>query len=165
MKKPRTLFGGQKVVFDAMVIIHFHGLLFWDKIADWARGEIVVEKTVRTEAMYSKSGTIDLSQFIQDGRVIEEEIAGLAQERIFLGYLRHGINGVIIHEGEAACLALAIDRGYGLATDERAVRGEFARKCPHKTCLSSRQMIDLIVQKGFLDKTEADDLKKGLFYV
>lgn len=165
MKKPRTLFGGQKVVFDAMVIIHFHGLLSWDKLADWAQGEIVVEKIVRSEAKYSKAGPIDLSQIINDGRILEEEVAGNRQEHVFLDYLRKGINGVIIHKGEAACLALAIDKGYGLATDERVVREEFARRCPQKICLSSRQLADRAVREGFISKAEADDLKKGMFYV
>ncbi|MBU4304413.1 MAG: GIY-YIG nuclease family protein [Candidatus Omnitrophica bacterium] len=58
---PATLFNGNKVVFDAMVIINFHGLVMFDKLIGWAPEEIVIEKSIKKEASHSMNGPIDLA--------------------------------------------------------------------------------------------------------
>ena len=71
---PATLFNGNKVVFDAMVIINFHGLIMLDKLIGWAPQEIVVEKRIKKEASHSMNGPIDLEPYISSGVVIEEDM-------------------------------------------------------------------------------------------
>ena len=165
MISQQTIFSGNKVVFDAMIIINSHGLLALSKLAGWAKGEIVIEKHIRKEAQYSKAGQIDLTTFTQDGSIIEDKIFGREQEKLFYQYLKNSIGKVKIHTGEAACLALAISKGYGLASDEKVVREEFQRKCPDKICVNSWSITDKAVSFGLLTKQEAENLKKGFFYV
>ena len=160
-----TIFNGNKVVFDAMVIINFHGLLALDKLISWAKGEIVIEQHIKKEVKFSKAGPIDLTQYLKDSSVIEEEISGQEQEELFYQYFKSTIGKTKIDAGEAACLALAINKGYGLASDERAVREEFKRKCSKKICVSSWMIVDKAAGLGLLGAQEAEDLKKGFFYV
>ena len=160
-----TLFSGQKVVFDAMVVINFHGLIMLDKLISWAPCEIVIEKRIRKEASQSMNGPIDLEPYISNGIVLEEEIQGKDQEELFFQYCNKKIGTATIHTGEAACLALAISKGYGLACDELVIRNEFKARCPGKTCIHSWDIVTIMQKLGFINQTEANGLKKGIYYV
>ena len=162
---PASLFNGNKVVFDAMVIINFHGLLMLDKLIGWAPQEIVIEKRIKKEANHSMNGPIDLEPYISSGSVIEEEIHGKDQEDLFYEYRNKKIDDAVIHAGEAACLALAISKGYGLASDELVVRNEFKSRCPGKTCVHSWDIVTILQKLGLINQVEANALKKGLYYV
>ena len=162
---PSTLFNGTLVVVDAMVIINFHGLLVLDNLISWAKGEVVIEKHIKNEAQFSMAGSIDLTPYIQKGLMIEEEIKGKEQEDLFYYYVSNKLGGAIIHAAEAACLALAISKSYGLACDEKVVRDEFKKKCPNQICIHSWGIVDKANDLGFVGEQEAKDLKKGLYYV
>ncbi|MBU4343735.1 MAG: hypothetical protein KKG21_06985 [Candidatus Omnitrophica bacterium] len=161
---PATLFNGNKVVFDAMVIINFHGLVMLDKLVGWSPQEIVVEKRIKKEASHSMNGPIDLEPYISSGAVLEEEIHGKEQEDLFYKYCNQKIDNSTIHAGEAACLALAISKGYGLASDELVIRNEFKSLCPDKTCVHSWDIVTILQKLGYINQTEANALKKGLYY-
>jgi len=160
-----TIFNGNLVVVDAMVIINFHGLLALEKLISWAKREIVVERRVKSEARFSKAGPIDLTPYIQNKFIIEDEIEGREQEELFYYYFRRPIGKAVIHETEAACLALAISKEYGLACDERVVREEFKKRCPNKICIHSWDIVDRARTLGLIGAQEAKDLMKGLYYV
>jgi len=160
-----TIFNGDYVVVDAMVIINFHGLMALNKLISWTKGEIVIERRVKNEARYSMAGTIDLSHYVQKNLLIEEEIKGREQEELFFHYFNCSLGGTIIHKAEAACLALSISKGYGLACDEKAVRDEFRKRCPNKIYIHSWGIVDRAFKKGLIGKQEAEDLKKGFYYV
>lgn len=162
---PSTLFNGVLVTVDAMVIINFHGLLALDRLFNWAKEEIVIEKHVKNEARFSVAGPIDLTPYIQKNLIIEEEITGEEQEDLFYHYISNKIGGTTIHAAEAACLAIAISKGYGLACDEKVVRDEFKNKCPKQICIHSWGIVDKARDLGFISEKEARDLKKGLYYV
>ncbi|MBU1148244.1 MAG: hypothetical protein KKD11_07825 [Candidatus Omnitrophica bacterium] len=162
---PATLFNREKIVFDAMVIINFHGLVMLDKLIGWAPQEIVVEKRIKKEASHSMNGPIDLEPYISSGAVIEEEIHGKEQEDLFYEYRNKKVGDATIHAGEAACLALAISKGYGLASDELVIRNEFKSRCPDKTCVHSWDIVTILQKLGFINQAEANALKKGLYYV
>ena len=99
---PPTIFNGNLIVVDAMVIINFHGLLALEKLISWAKGEMVVERRVKNEAKFSIAGPIDLTPYIRDNLIIEEEIEGKEQEELFYYYFTRRIGGAEIHEAEAA---------------------------------------------------------------
>lgn len=161
----KTIFDGNKVVFDAMVIINFHGLLALDKLVSWAKGEIIIEKYLREkEILHSMAGQIDLAEYIKNGSIIEDGITSQEQSQIVYYYLKTSIGKTIIHKGEAICLALAIDQGYGFASDEKAIRDEFKRKCPGKICVSSWMIVDKAASLGLIGDQGAAGLKKGFFY-
>ena len=160
-----TVFDGNKVVFDAMVIINFHGCRAFESLLDWAPGEIIVPTQVQQEAPESDDGLINWNTYITTGAVAVEDIEGAGAENIFYQYYENTIAGKTVHEGEAACLALAISQGYGLACDESVIRDEFSRCCPEKICVSSWMIVNKAVEKGLIDSDEADGLKKGFFYL
>jgi predicted nucleic acid-binding protein len=163
--RTKTLFSGNLVVVDAMVVINFHGLLALKELLVWAKEELVVEARVRKEARFSKAGPIDLAPYIKKGSILEEEIKGVEQETLFYEYLDKEVGGARIHEAEAACLALAISKGYGLASDERVVREEFKKSNPAMICVHSWDIVDRARRLGFVSTKEANDLKRGLYYV
>ncbi len=162
---PPTVFNGNFVVIDAMIIINFHGLLALEKLINWARGEIVIERRVKIEARFSMAGPIDLTSYIQDNLIIEKEIEGKEQEELFYHYFDRPIGKTRIHEPDAACLALAISKGYGLACDEKVVRDEFRKKCPDSICIHSWGIVDKANDLGLVEENEAKWLKKGFYYV
>ncbi len=148
-----------------MVIINFHGLVMIDKLISWAPQEIVIEKRVRKEASHSMNGPISLEPFISSGAVLEEEILGKEQEGLFFKYCNKKIDSATIHVGEAACLALAISKGYGLACDELVIRNEFKARCPGKTCVHSWDIVTIMHKLGYINQAEANILKEGIYYL
>lgn len=162
---PPTLFKNNLVVVDTMVIINFHGLLALEKLVKWAKGEIVIERRVKDEANFSMAGSMDLTPYLQNHSIIEEVIEGEELEELFFQYSGRPIGKKVIHETDAACLALAITKGHGLACDEKIVRDEFKKKCPDKICLHSWGIVERAQKIGLINKEEAADLKKGFYYV
>jgi predicted nucleic acid-binding protein len=165
MVQQPTLFNGNKVVVDAMVIINYHGLLALDKLINWTSGELVVIDKVLREALYSRAGTIDLAPYIRNYSISIDAIIGQKQEEMFYAYCNSTLDGKTIHNGEAACLTLAISKGYGLACDEKCVRNEFSKRCPGKICIHSWGIVDRAVKLGFISSDDGQDLKRGFYYV
>lgn len=164
MTSASTIFNGKRVAVDAMIIIKFHELLSLDKLIEWSRGEMVIESKVKNEVRFSKAGLIDLNPFIENNSIIEEVIEGEEQENLFYYYITDKIGETLFHEGEAACLALAISKGYGLACDEKLVRNEFKKKCPTQICTNSWGIVSKARKIGLISEEEAEDLSKGLHY-
>ncbi len=86
------------------------------------------------------------------------------EQRLFFEYLNKEIDGKVIHRGEASVLAVAIINGCGLVCDEKVVRDEYKR-ATGLIGLHSWGLIDIAVQKGFLDEEYAESVKKGFYYV
>jgi predicted nucleic acid-binding protein len=164
MNQP-TLFKKQLVVFDAMVLINFHGLYAFDKLTAWTYGELVVESIVRSEADRSKAGSIDLQQYISNGAIIEKTLETVEHQTLFSYYLNKKIKGTTINKGEAACLALAISENFGIACDEKVVRQEFSRRCPGNICVHSWGIVDMAISLNLISKRDGDDMKRGFYYV
>jgi len=164
LSNQETIFEENLVVVDAMVIIKFHALLVLDKLATvWAREELAITPQVEEEASFSKNGLIDLSSYIRNG-FIRKQALGDAEKELFLKYCREGIDKKLIHQGEASCLALAISKNYGLASDERIVREEFKRRCPGKICVHSWDIVRMARNLNLIQEKEADDLILGLYH-
>lgn len=159
------LFDGEIVAPDAMIIIHLADLRLLSSFLIWASGEIAITVAVLREAKYYKEGPIDLSGYIKEETIIKESMSDTREIRLFQEYLEGGISGTQIHEGEASCLAVAIVNNYGLASDEKVVRKEFARVMPNNLCLTSRIIIERAGDKDYLEKREVRQYVKGLSYL
>jgi len=159
------LFEGEIVTPDAMVIIHLADLRLLSSFLTWASGEIAMTVAVLREARYHKEGPIDLSGYIEKGMIIRESMSDTREIGLFQEYLERGISGTQIHEGEASCLAVAIVNNYGLASDEKVVREEFARVLPNNLCLTSRMIIEGVGDKDYLGKQEVRQYVRGLSYL
>lgn len=160
-----TLFNKQLVVFDAMVLINFHGLYAFNKLTNWAHGELVIESRVKNEANHSKAGEIEYEQYIEDGAIIEKTLKTEKHKELFSYYLNKKIKETTINKGEAACLALAISENFGIACDELAVRQEFSRECPDSICIHSWGIVDKAISLKLISKSEGEILKRGFYYV
>lgn len=160
-----SLFDGETVTPDAMVIINFANLRLLKLFIGWASGEIAITVPVLKEASYCMEGPIDLSGYIRKGMIVKETMSNAKEIKLFRKYLEEGIAGTQIHEGEASCLAVAMVKNYGLASDEKVVREEFARVMPDNLCLTSRVIIERAGNKGYLDDQEVHQYVKGLFYL
>jgi len=160
-----SLFNGEIVTVDAMVIINFANLRLLDSFVKWASGEIVVTVSVLNEAKFCMEGPIDLSGYIKKGMVIKEPLADIKEIALFQKYLHSELDGKIIHEGEASCLAVAINKNYGLASDESVVRKEFTRVMPNNLCLTSRMIIERAGDRGYLTSKEVRQYVKGLYFL
>ncbi|NQS89585.1 hypothetical protein HQ584_07350 [Patescibacteria group bacterium] len=160
-----SLFEGEIVTPDAMVIINFANLRLLTSFINWASGEIAITVPVLREARYFLEGPIDLSGYIKKEMIIKEPISTAKEIELFRKYLEEGISGTQIHEGEASCLAVAIVNNYGLASDEKVVREEFVRVMPNNLCLTSRMIIERAGNKGYLNNQKVCQYVKGLFYL
>lgn len=159
------LFNGEIITLDAMVIIHFADLRLLNSFLSWASGEIAITVAVLREADYHKEGPIDLSGYIKKGMIIKESMSNTKEIGLFQKYLEEGVSGTQIHDGEASCLAVAIVNNYGLASDEKVVREEFARVVPNNLCLTSRLIIERAGDKDYLGKQEVREYVRGLLYL
>ena len=159
------LFNGEIVTSDAMIIINFANLRLLSSFLSWASGEIAITVAVLREAEYCMEGPIDLSGYIKKGTIIKESMSNTKEIGLFQKYLEEGVSGTQIHEGEASCLAVAIVNNYGLASDEKVVREEFARVLPNNLCLTSRMIIERAGDKDCLGKQEVREYVRGLFYL
>lgn len=160
--KKKTLFSGQTVVIDTMIIIHFFNLAAFQDLVNWAKGEIIVEKRVQNEADYSKFGAIDLNSYFEEKSLLSAELKEGQQEDMFLEYFMGGVNGKKIHEGESACLALALCDGHGLVCDEKEIRAEFNKKTTNTICLNSWGIVKRAKDLGIISQAKKDDLISGL---
>lgn len=160
-----SLFDGKIVVFDAMVIINFGNLRLVDSVIKWASGEVAVTISVLREADRCKGKRINLSHYIAKGMIIEEKMADSNERSLFEKYLQSTISGKSIHEGEASCLAVAINKNYGLACDEREVREEFGRIKPNSLCLTSRMILEQARDKCYLTEEDTELYIRGLYYM
>jgi len=159
------LFDGEIVTLDAMIIIHLADLRLLSSFLSWASSEIAITVAVLREAEYHKEGPIDLSESIKKGMIIKESMSDTKEIGLFQKYLEEGVSGTQIHDGEASCLAVAIVNNYGLASDEKAVREEFARVAPNNLCLTSRMIIERAEDKDYLGKQEVREYVRGLLYL
>ena len=159
------LFDGEIVTLDAMIIIHLADLRLLNSFFSWASGEIAITVAVLREAEYHKEGPIDLSESIKKGMIIKESMSDSKEIRLFQKYLEEGISGTQIHDGEASCLAVAIVNNYGLASDEKVVREEFARVLPNNLCLTSRMIIERAGDRDYLVKQQVREYVRGLLYL
>ncbi|MFN3651308.1 MAG: hypothetical protein ACK47B_17170 [Armatimonadota bacterium] len=67
---------------------------------------------------------VDLEPLIYRGVLVEEVLEGSAEEALFLEF------GVSLADGEAEAAALAVSRGYTLATDDRRARRVVTERHP-----------------------------------
>ena len=160
----RTLFDGHNHVLDAMVFINFHGVLLLEKLFQWSSSEIVLTPSVKEEAPESQAGKISWDRYIKEGSVIFNPMKLPEEQRLFFNYLNKKIDGKVIHWGEASVLAVAIINGCGLVCDEKVVRDEYKR-ATGLIGLHSWGLIDMAVQKYFLNEKYAESVKKGFCYV
>jgi len=159
-----TLFSGKPHVFDAMVFINFHGLGLLENFFLWANKEIILTPPVKREARSSKMGRIKWGRYVNNEDVIYVPMELNKEQSLFSHYLNREIDGKVIHTGEASALAVAIANNWGLVCDEIVVRKEYYR-VTHDTALHSWALVELAVSKGFIDRKEAEWIKKGLYYV
>jgi predicted nucleic acid-binding protein len=67
---------------------------------------------------------VDLQPLIDLGLLTQEQLCGSAEETLFVAF------GVSLADGEAEAAALAVHRGYSLATDDRKARRVVTEKHP-----------------------------------
>jgi predicted nucleic acid-binding protein len=67
---------------------------------------------------------VDLRSLIDLGLLAQEELCGSAEEALFVAF------GISLADGEAEAAALAVNRGYILATDDRKARRIVTEKHP-----------------------------------
>lgn len=159
------LFDGKVVTLDAMIIIHLVDLRLLNSFFSWASGETAVTAAVLREAEYHKERPIDLSESVKKGIIIKESMSDTKEIGLFQKYFQEGASGTEMHEGEASCLAVAIVNNYGLASDEKAVREEFARVLPNNLCLTSRMIIERAGDRDYLGKQQVREYVRGLLYL
>jgi len=159
------LFDGEVVTLDAMIIIHLADLRLLNSFLSWASGETAITVAVLREAEYHKEGPINLSESIKKGMIIKESMSDAKEIGLFQKYLEEGVSGTEMDEVEASCLAVAIVNNYGLASDEKVVREEFARVLPNNLCLTSRMIIERAGDKDYLGKQQVRQYVRGLLYL
>jgi predicted nucleic acid-binding protein len=132
----------QGQIIDACVLIN---LLATDELPDivHVRGkpslicEIVKKESVflRSEDPHNPKELIDLHPLIREGSLGVCEIQSPREELLYVDF------AAVLDDGEAMSLAIAVARGFDLATDDRKARSLFLKKVGQPTRLISTSQL------------------------
>ena len=138
------------VVTDANVLINLMHVARLDLCARLPGFEFVVPEHVREEII-EPSQRSALDEAVDRGAYRVEAITSMAAVDLFaelIGFLGRG---------EAACLALAVERGWTIASDERR---RFRREVEHRIgaarIIGTKELYVLAIRAGFLSVEQAD---------
>jgi len=151
-------------ILDACCTLNLYAAGEMSAILEQLPYRFVIGTRCRAEAQWLKTETpgerekVDLAPLIQAGLLEEQSLDGSREMALFVDLSSH------MEGGEAEAAALAINRGYLLATDERKVRRILASKHPALGILST---VDLLrewqVRSSLSDKACGEALRRVSF--
>jgi predicted nucleic acid-binding protein len=130
-------------ILDTCVLINLLASGQIENILRVIANESAVCTVVEKESIYLKSddkqNPLELTRlepFIVSGVIKVCEIAGLEEERLYVDY------AAVLDDGEAMSIAIALSRGWSLATDDRKARRYFQQATNDpKRLISTPEMI------------------------
>lgn len=144
------------VVTDANVLINLMHVVRLDLCARLPGHEFVVPDQVREE-ITDANQRIALDDAVVRSVVRIEAITDLSAVTLFTELIAR------IDRGEAACLALAIERGWCVASDERRrFRREAEQRIGAERIIGTKDLYLLAIRAGLLSVEEADEDKAVL---
>ncbi|MDX2000533.1 MAG: hypothetical protein SF066_22665 [Thermoanaerobaculia bacterium] len=144
------------VVADANVLINLVNISRLDLCAQLAGFEFVIPDHVRAEILLAAQ-RLQIDQAIKGGVLRLESITDLAALTDFTEFLDY------LGRGEAACLALAAQNGWSIASDEkRRFRRAVEARLGKGRIFGTADLLALAIQAGRLTIAEADRDKHTL---
>jgi predicted nucleic acid-binding protein len=144
------------VVADASVLINLMHIARLEMCARLPGFELVVPDHVREEITRPEQKA-SLAASVERGIIRIEDITELAAIELFADLTVH------LGRGEAACLAIAAERGWMVASDEKGrFRREARERIGQDRLLGTPELLVLAMQAGLLTVEDADTDKRAL---
>lgn len=143
------------VIADTSVLINFLAVNRMDLIKRHSCRFLITDHVTREITEHYQEQFSRLQEALEQG--ILEEISITDQEEV--GTFAKLIEPQSLGDGECACIAVALYRGYILATDDKKAIKQ-ARSCsPTISIVTTQDLIVSMIEIGLLDIDEADALK------
>lgn len=132
------------VVFDACCILNFCASGQFCAIAKAIPAQVVVTEVVRTRELLTlqrlgdaeNEGAVQFERAIEQGLVLGVDFESEAEEAAFVNYAFE-----LGDDGESATCAIAVQRGWAIATDDKKAIAFCKKEAPHLQLLSTLEMI------------------------
>lgn len=143
------------VLADACVLIN---LVFTGRLSfcrDLPEKRFVIPQEVLVEIREPQRSIVDSA--IEDGWLSVERITAIATFQVF-NQLTVGLG-----RGEAACISLAVENGWSIASDEKGrFRAEVKSRLRLERLMGTKELYLYAIQAGILTVAEADEDKRIL---
>lgn len=139
------------VIADANILINFFRINVLYLLENLPKRQFAITPAVYEEILPGR-GRERIDEAVHKGAIKVYRMESIHALRNFYGYIeRLGI-------GEASCLALAKDRGWSLATDDRQCRLLAAKEIGGARITGTVDLIKEAIESGLLSIAEADQL-------
>ena len=132
------------LVLDACCILNFCASGHFIEILKSIPTQVVVTKVVRDKELITlqslkdeeNAGAIQFEKAIAQGLILVVDFESELEEETFVNYAFE-----LGDDGESATFAIAINRGWAIATDDKKATSFFQREAPHLQILSTLEII------------------------
>lgn len=142
------------VVVDANILITLLNMNCLDILAKLDKYEFWMPIDVKNE-IHRKTQRAKLRRALKLNWLKELEITEMADMELYAKYRKR------FGKGESSCMAVGFNRGWIVASDEKAVKKEVIAVAGVDNLLDSRTIFDEAVNAGFLSKSEFKELNKN----
>lgn len=143
------------VIADTSVLINFLAINRMDLIKRHSCRFLITDHVSREVTEHYQEQFSRLKDALEQS--ILEEISVTHQEEV--GTFAKLTAQEILGDGECACIAVALHRGYILATDDKKAIKQAHSCCPTISIITTQDLIVSMIKIGLLDIDEADALK------
>lgn len=145
------------VVLDACCILNFCASRHFISILKFIPAQVVVTEVVREQELITlqrlkneeNEGAIQFETAIIQGLLLVVDFESELEEETFVNYAFE-----LGDDGESATFAIAIHRGWAIATDDKKAASFSQREAPHLQVLSTLEIIKNWSQEANLASTE-----------
>jgi predicted nucleic acid-binding protein len=145
------------VVIDACCMLNFCASGHFIKILKSIPAQVVVTEVVREKELITlqrlkdteNAGAIQFEQAIGQGLILVVDFESELEEETFVNYASQ-----LGDDGESATFAIAINRGWAIATDDKKATSFFQKEAPHLRILSTLEIIKYWSEEANLTPTE-----------
>lgn len=145
------------LVLDACCILNFCASGHFIEILKSIPAQIVVTEVVRDKELITlqrlenaeNTGAIQFEEAIVEGLILVVDFESELEEETFINYVFE-----LGDDGESATFAIAVNRGWAIATDDKRATTFFRKEAPHLQVLSTLEIIKYWSEEANLTPTE-----------
>lgn len=146
-----------RVALDANILITLLNMNRLELLAGLKGYKFYVPDQV-VEEIHRKVQRERLRGAIKAGWLEEIEVTDLAEIEMYGGYRRR------FGRGESACLAVGRNRGWVVATDDKAVKREVTTDMGSANLLDTGAILAIAVKQGALSSAELKEIREGFSF-
>lgn len=153
------------IVLDTCCVLNFCASGHLAGILESIPAQVVVTEVVKSQELLTLkrveeslgSGSITFEEAINKGLVTIEDFDSEAEAEAFINYASE-----LKDEGESATFAIAVNRNWAVATDDKKATSFFKRESPQLQLLSSLEILKNYADKAKLPPAKLKALLQGV---